>query len=135
GQLLADRTFAKDLHRQLGVLHQPGLVQDIAVHGRAIVETLQVLEVDDVEPPLEVEVAEAALRHPAEDRGLAVLVAALDVLADAGLGALGAPPRRLTLAGAASAALAGPLAVARGAGRDVVDHAHWNAQLRMSRHA
>src|SRR5690606_1867746 len=114
----------EDLHRQVHARDQTGLLEGSRVNGRSILKAAQIGHVNDMETPLELEVAEAALGKSAEDRRLAMFVAALYILADARLGALGTATGGLALVAAAPATLAGALGVAGGAAGDFVDHAH-----------
>src|SRR5688572_11575490 len=122
-EFLGDFAVAQDLHVEVVVGNEPGLAQRRRVDGRAGFElAFEVADVDDVVAGLPVVVGEAALGEPAEDGGLAVLVPALDVLADAGLGALGSASGGLALPAGRAAALAAALTVTGGALGNLVDH-------------
>src|SRR5690606_14568035 len=84
---------------------QPGLMQQLDIARRTLLEPLEIRHVHHAEAALEIKVAEPAPGKPAEAGHLPMLMATLDILATACLGALGTATRGLTLATGATTTL------------------------------
>src|SRR6185437_5126674 len=132
-ELLADRAVAKNLDGEIAVGNQALLLQAVEIDGCAIVEAIEIFDIHDVKAMSEIVVAEAALGEAAEDRRLAVLVAALDVFTGAGLGALVAAAAGFSTSAGFAATFALRLLISGRARRDVVYHAHGKSLLWHSR--
>ena len=126
-QLLLQLAAAENLDRVVRAADHAGCEQGLLVHGGAVVEGIERVEIHDRKARLELRVVEAALGHAADERHLAAFEAEADAAAGTGLLAFVAFARGLAVAAAFAAAEALHPVLGAGPGFEGVQIHNWLA--------